>query len=266
MELTYYLLDPTKNITILVDTPVPTFQQPFCGAKLMEQEQTAEQVGFLSGSGTGYDIAMRMAGGEFCGNATLSAAALYAMQTGLLQGRVSVAVSGAERPVAVEICAQPGGSYSGTVEMPLPRSIASIQLNLDGVDLFLPVVNFPGISHVILEIPVSKETVEQAVKGWCRTLNADSLGVMLLNRTECRLIPLVYVQEAGTLFWESSCASGTAAVGAYLAAEAGKPISVALKEPGGSLTVEAAPGGAIRLTGTVKLVRKGTVTLSLSPN
>lgn len=266
MELIYSLLDPTKNMTVLVDTPVPISRQPLCAAKLMEREKTAEQVGFLSPGKLGeYNIAMRMAGGEFCGNATMSAAALYAMRTGLTQGQVSVSVSGASLPVTVDVKKQTDGSCKGTVQMPLPRSITSARLELNGSTLLLPVVNFPGISHVILELPASgetKEAVEQSVKHWCRVLNADSLGVMLLDRAENRLTPLVYVPEANTLFWESSCASGTAAVGAYLANQTGAPIAIALKEPGGILTVEAVPGGVIRLTGTVTLTKTGTMDFS----
>ena len=42
-----------------------------------------EQVGFVSApSDSGCDIDLQMAGGEFCGNATMSAAALVAMRSG----------------------------------------------------------------------------------------------------------------------------------------------------------------------------------------
>ena len=108
-NIKYHVMDPTGNITILVETPVAEASQPFVAAKLMELEPEVEQVGFLTlaetpepdrsgclqqkmasqpektqqsekiplaeSSQNKYDIALRMAGGEFCGNATMSAAA-----------------------------------------------------------------------------------------------------------------------------------------------------------------------------------------------
>ena len=65
----------------------------------------------------------------------------------------------------------------------------------------------------------------------------------------------MYVPAAGTLCWEHSCASGTTAVGAYLAAKAG-PASLSLKQPGGTLTVEADRSGELYLTGKVRLIRR----------
>ena len=84
------------------------------------------------------------------------------------------------------------------------------------------------------------------------------LGIMLFDREAGTLAPLVYVPAAGTLCWERSCASGTTAVGAYLAS-AGSPISLSLKQPGGILRIEADPSGDLFLTGTVRLIRRRTV-------
>jgi diaminopimelate epimerase len=78
---------------------------------------------------------------------------------------------------------------------------------------------------------------------------------MILNRAESRLYPLVYVPSAGTLFWENSCASGTTAVGAFLAAESGKAIEITLQQPGGNLTIAASETGDLLLSGTVRIRR-----------
>ena len=55
------------------------------------------------------------------------------------------------------------------------------------------------------------------------------------------LTPLVYVPGADTMFWENSCASGSAAAGMYLAAKEGKPVDVTFSEPAGSLRVTSDP-------------------------
>ena len=98
MELKYYLFDPTKNMTILVETPVPAESQPFVASRLLQAEPTAEQVGFVSAGDGESDIALRMAGGEFCGNATMSTAALFCIKNGLTAASVRVRASWAFSP------------------------------------------------------------------------------------------------------------------------------------------------------------------------
>ena len=93
-ECHYVLMDPTGNRTLLVDTPVPVEEQPSVAAKLMEQEPTAEQTGFLTFSDSS-GLSLRMAGGEFCGNATMSAAVYHSIRTGTADDRMTVNVSGA---------------------------------------------------------------------------------------------------------------------------------------------------------------------------
>jgi diaminopimelate epimerase len=81
---------------------------------------------------------------------------------------------------------------------------------------------------------------------------------MLLNENDHLLTPLVWVSGADTLFWENSCASGTSAVGAWLAREARTSIQRDLIQPGGTLHIEAgAPsdGSTLRLSGRVRLLK-----------
>lgn len=252
----YHIFDPTGNVTALADTPVPATLQPAVGAALLRSERAAEQAGFLS-EGDGCDIALRMAGGEFCGNAAMSAAAFFAMRHDLREGCVRVRVSGVDKPVEVRLAALDGG-WRGTVEMPRPLSVSRANLRGGGSPV---VVRYPGIAHVIFPRPMAREDAEMAARGWCAALGAEALGLMLLDRERNRLTPLVYVPVPETLYWEHSCASGSAAVGAYLAAEAGEDVTVALHEPGGVLAVSAAPDGAVTLTGTVKYLREGTMRL-----
>ena len=100
-------------------------------------------------------------------------------------------------------------------------------------------------------------SAEQLAPEWCRYLEADALGLMFLNQSQGRLKPLVYVPAADTLFWESSCASGTTAVGAYLAAKENRAVSISLEQPGGRLEIQAQPEGALYLSGTVQIRKNG---------
>ena len=97
-EISYAVMDPTGNITILVKTPVPAAAQPDCAARLLAAEPAGEQVGFLSPGGDGADLSLRMAGGEFCGNAAMSAAAYFCARRGDRERTVRVRVSGASAP------------------------------------------------------------------------------------------------------------------------------------------------------------------------
>ena len=250
MELKYYLFDPTKNMTILVETPVPAESQPFVASGLLRAEPTAEQVGFVSPGDGECDIALRMAGGEFCGNATMSTAALFCMKYNLKEASVRVRASGTEAPVRVDVRTA-GEGFACTVDMPRPKRITEA--------FGCPLVEFDGISHMIVTGPVERADAEKAVRERCAALGAAGLGLMLLDEASETLTPLVYVSAPETLYWEHSCASGSAAVGAYLAAKRGAPVDLSLREPGGVLRVKAAPGGAISLSGTVKLTKEGTL-------
>ena len=247
--VTYTLFDPTGNMTLLAETPVPEASQPLLAKKLMALEPWTEQVGFVSPAGDG--IRLRMAGGEFCGNASMSAAVLYAAGRDMDRGTVTVRVSGPPEPVQVEAEKLSDRTWRGTVAMPKPLSVGRERFP-EGKDL--PVVHFPGIAHVILEEEIGQREAERLAPLWCGCLNADARGLMFLDREKGTLKPLVYVPEAETLFWESSCASGTTAAGAYLAKEAGEKVCFSLAQPGGTLTVTAEPDGRLQLAGTVRIV------------
>ena len=298
MKVEYTVLDPTGNITILVTSSVEISLQPSVASKLMELVPEAEQVGFLS-EAEGCDIALRMAGGEFCGNASMCAAAYYVNEEGLNTCQVTLHVSGAEGPVAAEIEKLPDGKWRGTVNMPRPQKLDMVDLPVVGR---LPVVSFDGISHVIYEVsesertggntnvdpcgyndsyapdtakssaaqcstsdelPISRDTAEALACEWCRYLGVDALGIMFLNTEASSMTPLVYVPAAGTLFWENSCASGTTACGAYVAAKSGRPVELSLRQPGGSLWIRVSEDGAFVLSGMVRITHSGSADITV---
>ena len=75
MELQYSILDPTGNITALAESPVGAAERQAAAAAIMQRHDDVEQVGFLNPEGEDGLPALQMAGGEFCGNATMCAAA-----------------------------------------------------------------------------------------------------------------------------------------------------------------------------------------------
>ncbi len=208
---------------------------------------------------------LRMAGGEFCGNASMCAAALYAFtlqQAGESEPElVYLRVSGAGQPVEVKLKREDPMRWSAGVTFPPALSVDGVELDWDGIRATVPLVRMEGISHLVIEeespffrLMDDRKAAGEAVKAWCEACDAPGLGLMFLEKTddehELHLTPLVYIPGSDTLFWENSCASGSASVGMLLAHKCGKAVDLALKEPGGTLRVESDPeNGETRLFG-----------------
>lgn len=236
MKLNFAKLSPTQNMTILVRDAVPRARQSDVAARLMAYGSVgAEQVGFLeTPSLPGARLRLQMMGGEFCGNASMSAAALLALEDGLADGEERVyplEVSGAEGLVNCRI-ARRGEGYLGTVRMPLPRSFAQVG--------GYPAVLFDGIVHVL--VPENEMTDAQAevfAAQRCAELGADALGVLLIDREKSAFRPLVYVRATDGAVWEHGCGSGTAALGAHAAQLRQEDVSLSFEQPGGRMQVRA---------------------------
>ena len=273
MIINYSIFDPTGNITALVETKVEAETQPAIADEIMKAHPRVEQVGFVQfEAGRPVPALLRMAGGEFCGNATMSSAALYAIRSGDEAPSIRVRTSGAPRSLEVRLNLSEGGAglYTTGLEMPEPVSIEKMKVDLGSTIEELPIVKLGGITHIIIEhgrttytLKDSPEAAEAVIREWGQTLRADCLGMMFLSGSgsmtkaegklggECgieadigmqtELIPLVYVPAADTVFWENSCASGSAAVGMYLSDKYGMALEIDMEEPGGSFKVISDP-------------------------
>lgn len=262
MEYTYSLLDPTGNITVLVRTPVPVSEQPRLAEAIMAAEPTAQQTGFVGTDKSGSPT-LRMAGGEFCGNASLSAAALFCMQHNLPVGETKALplhVPGVDLIVPVTVTRLGKESFRGTVKMPTPCRVEPCTLQGRSRAYEGTLVTMSGISHFVTREPMEREEAEANIKNWCQQRQADGFGIMLFEESSLNVTPLVYVPVPETMFWESSCASGSTAVAAALAAKRPFPFSVTLHEPGGDLTVAVNAEGEFHLTGQVRLIKQSTFT------
>ena len=265
----YTILDPTGNITALVESPAAPAERPAAATALMRRHPQVEQVGFVrfaDAESEGVDAALSMAGGEFCGNASLCAAALYLLRRGTAPGareRVWLRVSGASGPVETELRAEGENRFSAWVRMPRALGTEEQSFSFEGMNGDLTLVRMEGISHLIVPadsvffaLLSDRSAAERAVRQWCTELRTEGLGLMFLEEGESlRLTPLVYVPGSGTVFWENSCASGSSAVGMALAARNRQSVDLTLTEPGGTLRVASDPAsGETRLCGTVRLI------------
>ena len=150
MSVPYAILDPTGNITALMQTE----RDAALALDLMRSEPSVEQVGFVRFPRPG-EVEMQMAGGEFCGNATLSAGVLGSEHWGVPE--ITVHASGADRPLAVSVTRLENGTYDVSGELPLPERITEERLPLPDGETALPVVHFPGIAHAIVTGDMSRD-------------------------------------------------------------------------------------------------------------
>lgn len=248
MKFNYFLYNPSGNITALVSDAVAGSLQYTVAAEIMKKEPTCEQVGFLASSDDS-DIMVAMAGGEFCGNATLCAAACFAGTHG--------AVPGMSHPVRVRCSGCPEPISASFVPYDSTMGIASMEADFDAIiNSFhgFKAVHMPGITHIIADgSQIDTSEAESCIRDWTEELDVPALGIMLLDRTSESLTPLVYVRGSDTLFWEQSCASGTCAV-----ALAEGECRLFLRQPGGLLRVQN-HNGKIKLTNKIVMERIGEI-------
>jgi diaminopimelate epimerase len=221
MEHEIVIADPAGNITAFVLDCVenPEDRALLSRALLADPLLKVEQAGFVSPPQRGGGLwRLEMMGGEFCGNAARSFGLFAAREQGL-KGRVSipVSVSGAEMPVTVNVDVE-----SGWAEAEIPGPLALESLEYSGARL--PVVVFEGITHLIApdftpSEAAAKEIITILEKKYNPLLPGGRLpaaiGVLFHDTDSLFTTPAVYVRATDTLVFESSCGSGSAALGVW---------------------------------------------------
>ena len=258
----YVTLDPTGNITCLVLDPANGAEKETLTRKLMEE---CEQVAYLEApTKPGTVAAIRMMGGEFCGNAAMASAA-WMVREELGQGGSGtflMEVSGTEEPVLCSVRRMEDG-FEGTVEMPGVPEIR--EGTFSGVPAAL--VRMEGIAHLVYEgEPLAKEAAEDFLRRFAAEIPDEAAGLLQWNRATGTMRPLVYVRGSGSLVWEHGCGSGSAAVGALEALRAGNgTCRTRVIQPGGVTEAEAAAeNGEIRsvtITGRIRLGGEQTISI-----
>lgn len=261
MKIEIVRADPTGNTTILVLSPVEPHERAETAARLMALDGGwAEQVGFVSKDGT--CDRLDMMGGEFCGNASMSLAAFLAAERGLSEAAIPLSVSGAPETVRCSV-RKAGAEWKCGLAMPLPESVRRETFTFRSRTRSLWAVRFPGICHVIVPKDVlSHAEAEEAVRKWASDTGFAALGVLLFSEQTLEMEPLVYVRDTDSAVWEHGCASGTSAVGAYLAVSGGAALAD-IRQPGGVIAVAARSESgrviSLGISGSVRLLGRADV-------
>jgi diaminopimelate epimerase len=275
MELDIVRADPAGNITIFVLNPIddPVLRVRAAKALLAEPSLKAEQAGFVippDRQRAARRWRLDMMGGEFCGNAARSFGLYVARETGLAGKQdIPVDVSGVPGPVTVHADL---GASTAEAEIPGPR--AEGVLSYGGRSF--PVFYFEGITHVIAGgLEPGRDAVFSLLECARRgpvSGNPEAgqpeaaVGVMFYDPDRRFMRPAVYVAATDSLVFESSCGSGTAALGAYLSADRGDGESCwEITQPGGLITARvdkrAGTVRAVGIGGPVALGGRRRITL-----
>ncbi|WP_071143184.1 hypothetical protein [Acidaminococcus timonensis] len=242
MKIRTVQADPSGNITLFVLDPVPLEQRRDINEKLLSGDTALEQVGCLSL--VDGQPKVEMMGGEFCGNATRSAGA-YALHTlGKKEGDFQVTCSGCSTPLPVHAKKVRENCYQASVELPPPLSISKQRLSYERESVECQAVVLPGITHyVYFTLNVDEINQDEFFYSLQREISQgpepEAYGLMLVEISTLKVIPIVYVTATGTLYHENSCGSGSAAVAAALAQRQKRSVGASLLEPGGRIDVEA---------------------------
>jgi diaminopimelate epimerase len=237
MEYEIIRADPAGNITIMVLSQVSDKDEraELVRSLLSDKKLKAEQVGFvIPPAKDGAHWRLEMMGGEFCANAARSFGLWRALEqgsSGLVETQIEISGVSDSLTVAVD-------TFSKEASVFMPNPLKSEDLNYTG--LRFPVIFFEGIAHVIAGGLEESEATFLDIKRRFedRFPNREALGVMFYKNDPQRIIPAVYVYGSSSLVFESSCGSGSAAIGVWLSREASNGKAVyPITQPGGVLEV-----------------------------
>lgn len=226
-DFTYCLFSPCGNDTALVEgTLIDEYTKKILNDKIMKVHPNIEQVGFVSTD----KFMLMMAGGEFCGNATRSAAYYYLKGK---EGEINITVSN-------DMTMKAGVNAQGMAWSQIPLYEGTNFLN--EVDNGIYEVLMNGIKYVILEKEISKEYIIDKKNIKTNAINilkeykikdAEAIGVIFLEETikGTKIHPVVWVRNINTLFYETACGSGTTAVAILEAIKSNQSKNIDIIQP-----------------------------------
>lgn len=239
-EVDSYFVYPGGNDTYIAFGPsLSRSDYAIYNRVMMARHPHLEQGGFLELSSTGHAaIRLHMAGGEFCGNATRAAAALFIedfegqqrfeslAHYSLISGSdgiysFPIEVSGTSRTLTVFCRRASSNGWEVETEIPLPApEEIRIEVSLPEMNATTPLIQLDGISHLIVDTkysPFDNTNYEVAARSFLDAAGLNSLpaaGVIWTTKGDdvYQMDPVVFVREINTCFYETSCGSGATAL------------------------------------------------------
>lgn len=213
----YYVISAAGGNTTafkVIKNPLTRSEYVEVGKELMERfvkyniEQTATAI--ISNDSMPH---CEMSGGEFCGNAARAMAVLLHNHNTEHTNEFVFTMSGIEKPIKGSIQKISDNKFVSTCEF-FDLPIKTYFTYTDGIKL--TVVDLGGIVHVICngELPIDYKLIHKQIVNSLNLEKRDAVGVIWMTETAEKGIaisPIVWVREIDTLFFESSCGSGSIA-------------------------------------------------------
>lgn len=243
MILNFIKTSPAQNTTVLITSFCPKSHYLKIAETAMKYEFLhAEQVGFIvPPSKKASVLGLEMAGGEFCGNATLSAAA-YAVYKGLAEGEVfSIDASGTAEPIRCKVQKLDDHCYKASCIMPPAKRIHELKLNLENKTIIGQVIELDGISHFVFPEHEGFTEYPDVAAALKQLVDADAIGVIpfkTIKDDTYSIKPFVHVKKVNSNVFERGCGSGSLALGMYLNKVFGMSKRIEVVQPGGVIWVE----------------------------
>lgn len=210
-RIKYLIYRPAGNDTALVyGTNYTKEMKKKINDSIMKKHSNVEQVGFINNTGR---KELQMAGGEFCGNATRSAAYNYLEG---MPGKIQISVN-----LKDLILAGVDKNKNAWCEIPLYRQNNIIKEKENGIFI----VELKGITVIVIkEVEAqkylkNKDNLKQIGKKLIvdyNLINNSAVGVMFCEKEaeneKIKINPIVWVKDIDTLFYETACGSGSVAV------------------------------------------------------
>lgn len=261
----FVIIRPGGNETCLVEGIIKNPERrKKINDEIMRVYETVEQVGFVNLDGNNLELVM--AGEEFCANATRSA---VFWATKGKQGEVKIKVSGVSERLKAGV-SDDGEAFA---QMPIYPDISKIT-----TDPLFPrntIVEMEGITHYVNfnynEVAnLTNDQIKIKARKIIREKNLDrwsAAGVIYAQKENdvWSITPVVYVRDIDTLFLESACGSGTAALGLVLASRSGSSIKeIPVIQPSGlpikvSVVFENNRFGYTEIKGPIQMVGSGVL-------
>jgi len=226
----YLICKPGGNDTALVYGMDYTLEQKKkINDAIMAKHSNVEQVGFID---LNKNPELQMAGGEFCGNATRSAANVYLAGK---QGSIQIVINSKDLINA--------GVYEdgkAWCEIPLYHGTDVIIEREPGIFI----VKMNGMISVVIQENAAKkyledkENLKEIGMEFIHKYNleySEAVGIMFCENEKglLKINPIVWVRTIDTLFYETACGSGTTAVCMVEAFKKGESQKIDILQPSG---------------------------------
>lgn len=242
-NLKFYTISPGGNTTVLVTSPLisKSYERAKFAKIILEKYPDAEQVGFINLNSV-YPR-LDMMGGEFCGNASRSLAALLAIKGDKrLVGKGEwqegeISVSGVDRNLQFKVLRRED-RVDSWVEMPIQPDDDCVKQVKNG----LAVVCLDGITHILLDqnifpFPDNYKEAAEKIRLDMNLDNKEAVGCIWYRceKDRWQIRPVVWVRGTNSTYYETACGSGTIALGLYLAKEEKRTVKCEIGQPSGKI-------------------------------